>query len=203
MSDFFQVFGEDDGGLRGLARTYGFRYTDELDRQYKHDNPAGMPELPLFRHGQDKPISEMIYGRFAGIDARIFDYRTLAYPEDPGADLRTCVLFTFPADFAMLSVGPHTRLSRINERTSNPFNLRFRVASRDPEVIKLVLDDNLQSWLMTIDERLRIELTGGGLLGHLPWIDADDVPLVLQQVYGVFLRIPDAAWTRYGLGYAP
>ena len=29
------------------------------------------------------------------------------------------------------------------------------------------------------------------------------VVVVLQQVYGTFLRIPDAAWTRYGFGYTP
>jgi len=203
MTDFFQAFDDGAGGMRGLARQFNFRFTEELDRQYKHDNPAGMPEMPLFRHGQDKPVSQMIYGRFGGIDAQVFDFRTLAYPDEPGVDHRTCVLFTFPADFPMLSMGGHTRLSRINERTPNPFNQRFRVSSRDPEVIKLVLDENLQSWLLTADENLRVELAGGGLLGHLPLIDADTVPVILQQVYGVFLRIPDAAWTRYGLGWSP
>lgn len=203
MSDFFQGFGDDVGGMRGLARSFNFRFTEELDRQYKHDNPGGLPPMPLFRHGQDKPVSEMVYGRFGGVDSQIFDFRTLAYPDDPGVDHRTCVLFTFPADFPVLSIGAHTRLSRINERTANEFNKRFRVTSRDPEVTKLVLDDNLQGWLMSVDPNLRVELAAGGLLGHLPLVDTDTVPVILQQVYGVFLRIPDAAWTRYGNGYAP
>lgn len=203
MSDFFQAFDDTAGGMRGLARDFGFRFTDELDRQYKFDNPDGMPEMPLFRHGRDKPISELMYGTFGGLSTQVFDYRTLAYPDDPGVDHRTCILFTFPADFPMLTLGPHSRLSRINERGTNPFNLRFRIASRDPEVIKLVLDDNVQSWLLGTDASLRFELAGGGLLGHLPLVEADAVPVILQQVYGAFLRIPDAAWTRYGLGYMP
>jgi hypothetical protein len=203
MSDFFQGFDEDAGGMRGLARSFNFRYTDELDRQYKHDNPAGMPPMPLFRHGQDKPVSELIYGNFGGVDAQIFDFHTLAYPDDPGVVHRTCVLFTFPADYPMLAMGPHTRLSRVNQRSTDAFSQRFRITSRDPEVIDLVLDDNLRRWLMSTDERLRIELAAGGLLGHLPLVDADTVPIVLQQVYGTFLRIPDTAWARYGHGYAP
>jgi hypothetical protein len=203
MTDFFQGFSEDTGGMRGLAHTFNFRFTEELDRQYKHDNPGGWPPMPLFRYGQDKPVSEVIYGKFGGVDAQIFDFRTMAYPDDPAVDHRTCVLFTFPADFPLLSLGAHTRLSRINQRTPDAFNQRFRVTSRDPEVIDLVLDDNLQRWLMSADEGLRVELAGGGLLGHLPLVDTDAVPVILQQVYGVFLRIPDAAWARYGRGYAP
>ena len=74
MSDFFQGFGDDDGGMRGLARDLGFRFTEELDRQYKHDNPAGMPAMPLFRHGTSTPITELVYGRFGGIDVQVFDY---------------------------------------------------------------------------------------------------------------------------------
>jgi hypothetical protein len=203
MTDFFQGFDDDTGGMRGLARSLGFRFTDELDRQYKHDNPAGMPAMPLFRHGQDKPVSELIYGKFGGVDAQVFDFHTLAYPDDPGVEHRTCVLFTFPAEFPMLSLGSHTRLSRVNQRTTDEFNRRFRVTSRDPDVIDLVLDDNVKRWVMAADGRLSIELAGSGLLGHLPLVDADEVPVILQQVYGVFLRIPDAAWARYGHGYAP
>jgi hypothetical protein len=204
VSDFFQGFDEIDGGMRAMARTLNFRFTEELDRQYKHDRPDGMPEMPLFRHGRDQhPVSELMYGTFGGVDAQVFEFATLAYPDDPGVDRRTCVLFTFPADFPMLAVGPHTRLSRANERSSDPFRQRYRVTSRDPEILKLVLDENLQSWLLGVDERLRVELAGGGLLGHLPVVEPDVIPVVLQQVYGTFLRIPDAAWTRYGFGYTP
>lgn len=203
MSDFFQGFGEDAGGLRGLARELGFRFTEELDRQYKHDNPRGMPAMPLFRNGTDKPISELVYGSFAGVDVQVFDYRTYSFPDDPGNDHRTCLLFTFPGDFPMLTVGPHTRLSRINERTSSPFLQRYRVMSRDPEATKLILDETMQRWLMSTEETLRFEWTGGGMLAHVPLVHADIVPVLLQQVYGAFIRIPDAAWSRYGMGYAP
>ena len=203
MSDFFQGFGDDDGGMRGLARDLGFRFTEELDRQYKHDNPAGMPAMPLFRHGTSTPITELAYGRFGGIDVQVFDYATYSYPDDPGNERRTCLLFTFPGDFPMLTAGPHTRLSGINERNSNAFHQRFRVMSRDPDATKLIIDDTMQRWLMSADESLRIEWTGGGVLGHVPLIDAASIPVLLPQVYGVFLRIPDAAWSRYGMGYTP
>jgi hypothetical protein len=203
MSDFFQGFGEDDGSLRGLARDLGFRFTEELDRQYKHDNPAGMPAMPLFRHGTSDPISELAYGRFGGIDVQVFDYTLYSYPDDPGNDRRSCLLFTFPGDFPMLTVGPHTRLSRINERTSSAFLQRYRITSRDPDATKLIVDDTMQRWLMGTDDSLRLEWTGGGMLGHVPHVDVSVIPLLLQQVYGVFLRIPDAAWSRYGMGYAP
>ncbi len=203
MSDFFQGFGDQAGGMRGLARDFGFRFTEELDRQYKHDNPQGMPSMPLFRNGTSSPIAELCYGHFGGIEVQVFDYKTYTYADDPGNEHRLCVLFTFPADFPMLTVGPHTRLSRINERTRNPFNQRYRIASRDPDAIELIVDDTMQRWLMTTDTSLRIEWTGGGVLGHVPYADPDLIPVLLQQVYGVFLRIPDLAWARYGMGYAP
>jgi hypothetical protein len=51
---------------------------------------------------------------------------------------------------------------------------------------------------MTVDETLRIELSGRALLGHTPLKDPVDIPALLQEVYGVYLRIPDQAWARYG-----
>ncbi len=199
MVDFFTGFGEPTG-LRAVANSMNLRLCpDELDRQYWVDNPGGLPSMPLFKHGETKTVVDMMYGQFGGLPMQAFDFRAIAYPGDPGNDDRSCVLFRMTADFATLTVGPHNRLSRLQERTQDPFRQRFRVQGH-AEVARLVLDEPMQKWLLTLDDRLRLELQGPALLAHLPKIDATEYPLLLQQAYGIYLRIPDPAWTRYGTG---
>jgi hypothetical protein len=200
MADFFTGFA-DEGGIRGLASSLHLRFTDELDRQYWVDNPEGLPELPLFKHGDKANVREMSYGTFGGLDLQLFTLDLLTYPDDPGFEQRTCAMFRVPAHFTTLTVSPHSRLSRIREKSNDPFAYRFRVLSRDPEAAELVLDEGMQRWLLDIGEHVRIELSGSTLLGHTRAAATDDIPLLLQQVYGVYLRIPDKAWEHFGFGY--
>jgi hypothetical protein len=198
MVDFFTGLDEPTG-MRGVAQSMNLRFCDqELDRQYWIDNPGGLPEMPLFTHGETKALANMAYGQFGGLDLQAFDFEAITYPDDPGHDTRSCVLFSLPANFTTLTIKPHTKLSRLQERASAPFTQRYRVLGRDAEVAELVLDGPMQKWLMTFDEALRIELSGGALLGHRPKIAPDELPMLLQQVYGIYLRIPDKAWDRYG-----
>src|SRR4051812_8004096 len=141
MVDFFTGF-EEPTGRRAVASSMNLRLCqDELDRQYWVDNPGGLPPMPLFKHGETRGVQDMIYGQFGGLPMQTFDFRAIAYPDDPGNDDRTCVLFSLTADFATLTVGPHTRLSRLQERTKTPFTQRFRVQGRDSEIVGLVLDE--------------------------------------------------------------
>jgi hypothetical protein len=200
MVDFFTGFGEPTG-LRAVAGSMNLRLCpDELDRQYWVDNPGGLPPMPLFNHGETKAVVDMMYGQFGGLPLQAFDFRAIAYPDDPGNDERSCVLFSMTSNFATLTVGPHTRLSRLQERTKNPFTQRFRVQGRDEEVADLVLDEPMQKWLLTVDDRLRLEISGAALLAHVPRLEPSEYPLLLQQTYGIYLRIPDKAWQRYGTG---
>jgi len=200
MVDYFTGFGEPTG-LRAVANSMNLRLCqDELDRQYWVDNPGGLPPMPLFNHGETRTVMDMVYGSFGGLALQCFDFQAIAYPDDPGNDERSCVLFGLTANFATLTVTPHTRLSRLQERTKNPFTQRFRVQGRDSEVVGLVLDEPMQKYLMTLDDTMRVELSGGALLVHQPKIDPTVLPLFLQQVYGIYLRIPDEAWKRYGTG---
>ena len=116
----------------------------------------------------------------------------------PAQLVRTCFLFGLRGSFPSLTVGPHNRLSLAQERSKDPFARRFRVHGRDPEVAEVVLDAPMQRWLLAIDPELRVELGGSWMLGHLPKAADDQVPVVLQQLFGVYLRIPDEAWSRYG-----
>jgi len=199
MADFFMGLDEPTG-FRGFAQSMNMRYVEgELDRQYAHDVPGGIPDMPMFKNGDKSTITDMCYGAFAGLRCQIFTFDCVLYGEDPGYDRRTCVLFTVPANFATLTVSPHSKLSRLQERTKNPFSERFRVLGRDPEVAKLILDEGMQRWLLGVDEHLRIEFQGPNILGHTRVIDTDELPVILQHFYGVYLRIPDAAWDRYGI----
>jgi hypothetical protein len=200
MVDFFTGLDE-PGGMRAVAHSMNLRYCEqELDRQYWIDNPGGVPAMPLFKHGTTSELTNMIYGTFGGLSLQAFDFEAITYPDDPGHDTRSCVLFALPANFTTLTVNPHTKLSRLQERGSIAFTQRYRVLGRDAEVAELVLDDPMKNWLMTLDPALRIELSGGALLGHVPAVAPDAFPLLLQQVYGIYLRIPDKAWARYGSG---
>jgi hypothetical protein len=197
MTDYFTGF-EEEAGIRGLARSMNLRFVEEVDRQYWVDNPAGLPDLPLFKHGEMSNVADMCYGTFAGLPAQLFTFAPVSYPDDPGYDRRTCVHFSFRGNFPTLTVGPHTRLSRLQEKTKSPFTERYRVSGRDQDVAGVVLDDGMKHYLMGVDPQLRIEVGGGSLLGHTRETDAEQVPVLLQQVYGLYLHMPDAAWDRYG-----
>ena len=201
MVDYFSGLDEPTG-IRGVAQSMGLRFIETVDRQYWVDHPGGVPKMPLFAHGQTEKLENMVYGQFAGLTLQVFDFDAIAYPDDPGQDERTCYLFTLPANFTTLTINPHNKLSRLKEKANNPFTERFRVLGRDPEVAKLVLDAPMMKWLTSLDVRLRVELSGSGLLAHLPRIEPEDFAVILQQVYGVYLRIPDAAWARYGVATA-
>jgi hypothetical protein len=199
MADFFMGFDEPKG-MRGFAQSTNMRYVEgELDRQYAHDVPGGLPDMPMFKNGDRSKIPEMCYGTFGGLPCQVFTFDCVLYREDPGHDRRTCVLFSVPANFATLSVSPHSKLSRLQERNRDPFAERFRVVGRDPDAVQLLLDDGMRRWLMTVDPHLRIEFHGSAILGHSRETDPDDLPLLVQQLYGVYLRIPDVAWDRYGI----
>jgi hypothetical protein len=199
MTDFFMGFDEPKG-MRGFAQSMSMRYIDgELDRQYFHDVPGGLPDMPMFRNGDRKKVAEMCYGTFGGLPCQVFTFDCVLYREDPGYDRRTCVLFSVPANFSTLSISPHSKMSRLQERRKDPFAERFRVVGRDPDVTPLLLDEGMQRWLMTTDPHLRIEFHGAAILGHTRPTEPDELPVLLQQLYGLYLRIPDAAWNRYGI----
>ncbi len=200
MSDYFTGF-EDEHGLRGWARSLNLRFVDELDRQYWIDNPDGLPELPLFKQGDKTNVTDMSYGTFGGLDLQLFTFTLPSYTEDAGFGRRTCVMFRVPARFTTLTVSPHSKLSRVQEKAKDNFSHRFRVFTRDPLAADLVLDDGLRRYLLGVDEHLHLELNGATMLGHTRATDPDDLSLLLQQVYGAYLRIPDKAWEHFGFGF--
>jgi hypothetical protein len=57
----------------------------------------------------------------------------------------------------------------------------------------------MQRWLMASDEHLRLEFQGNAILGHSRQTAVDELPVNLQQVYRVYLRVPDKAWDPNGV----
>ncbi len=187
------------GSMSSVATELGLRYADTPDRSYRADVDAPFPwDLPLLQQAEPDDVRDLMYGSFAGVPVQIFNLDLVAYREEPANPKRSCVLFTFDADFPVLAVNPHTRLSAVQSADRSAFGRRFRVLGRDPLVVELVLTDDLRGWLTTFDLPIGLELGGGALLGHLPRQDPEGVLALVSVLYGVYLRIPGAAWQRYG-----
>jgi hypothetical protein len=173
---------------------------DRPNRIYREQVPREIPwtELPLLQQAESDDLRDLLYGKFGGMPVQGFNLDLVTYREESSFPKRSCVLFDIEANYPTLTVSPHSRLSLAQERDRTPFAQKYRVLGRDPEVAKLVLDDAMCKWLMGITLPVRIEISGGSLLGHIPKTGAEDWPLFLQTVYGFLIRIPDAASFRYG-----
>ncbi|MFN8038599.1 MAG: hypothetical protein U0Q07_05245 [Acidimicrobiales bacterium] len=185
--------------MPALASDLGLRYVGVPNRGYREDvvEPIAW-DLPLLQQGEPDDLRDLMYGEFAGLPVQVFDLALVSYREDPAHAYRSCVLFTLPADFPVLAVGPHTRLSAVQSGDRSAFGQRFRVLGRDPAVVDLVLTDDVRSWITTFDLPLSVELGGSTLLGHLPRLDPQGYLTLISILFGVYLRIPDGAWDRYG-----
>jgi len=200
MSDLLAGGFGDENSMSSLAAELGLTYVNTPNRIYREQVPAEIPwpELPLLQQAQPGDLSDLMYGIFGGHAMQGFNLDLFSYREESSAPNRSCVLFHLDdVNFPTLTVSPHSRLSLVQERDRSPFAQKYRVLGRDPEVVKLVLDDTMRNWLLGVHIPLRVELSGGDVLGHVPRSDAESWPLFIQTVYGFVIRIPEVARFRY------
>lgn len=185
--------------MAALASSFGLAYVDTPNRGYREDVPAGIPwrELPLLQQSESDDVHNLMYGEFAGLPAQAFDLELVTYREEPSSPKRSCVLFGLNAIFPVITVSPHSRLSRAEERDRTPFAQKYRVLGRDPEVSRLLLDDPMRDWLMGVELPIRFELGASHLLGHVA-ASPDVWAELFQAMFGFYIRIPDAAMSRFG-----
>ncbi len=202
MSDWSNNFyGGDESPLGTVAKDLGLRLVGEPTRGYQEDVPRGLPwSLPLLAQGKETDLSELMYGPFAGVSTQVFRFNLVTYRDDSSNPARSCLVFAFDAAFPTLSIHPHNRLSLAQERDKSPFGQRYRVLGHDPDVVKLVLSDDLRVWLSRLTMPLRLELGGGTLLGHVPALPPEKLANLVQTMYRIYLQIPDEAWNRFGTG---
>jgi hypothetical protein len=204
VSDLFQPFDEvAPTGFRGVAAQLGLAHAESAkDRGYQTELPAGIPmHLPLLADADPmRHISDILYGSFAGYDVQMFTYNAVAFRDEPGRQHRTCLLFTLPTVFPLMTIGPHNRLSASSYRGVNPrsFEGRYRVVTRDPALSPLLLDDGLQSYLAGLED-WRFELSRNVVLGHVAAVEPTELPALLTTMFGLVIRIPDAALEKYNL----
>lgn len=197
----------EDTGMRGLANKLGFRYVGYPRDEDYHADTGGLPTLPLLAEVGGRDVTDLMYGRLEGANAQVFNVHIEPYEPDPRHPDRSCVAITFAADFPKILLGPHTHMSRLRQRTawkrvrglSEQFTDRFSIEALDPSRVPVVLGEAVAEWLTGQRPDLRIEIQGGALLGHVPHLDEDDLPDLVEAVHGVHRRIPEAAWVEYGL----
>lgn len=196
-------------GMRGLANRLGLRYCGTSgDRGYQEE--VGGPTLigPLAAEPPER-LTDLMYGRITGRNVELFNVRLGSYPDDPGNPDRSCVVVTFAAGFPKVSIGAHTRMTKLRLGTQRDwlafapedFRQRFNVQAPDNDVARTILSDELVHWLLAGRDDVRLTLEGGALLGHVPHLDEDDAgwePLV-DYVLGFHAAIPAQAWSDYSL----
>jgi hypothetical protein len=197
----------EDTGMRGLANKLGLNYVGfSRDDGYRAET-GGLPNLPLLTDIGERDVTDLMYGRLGGANAQLFNVVIPAYEPDPRRPDRSCVAITFAANFPRISIGPHTRMSRLRQRTawkrvrglSDDFKDRFSIDTSDPDALPKVFDGPIVSFLLAQSDDLRIELQGGAMLGHVPKVDEDHFPEFVEIVRGVHQRIPQDAWAEYSM----
>lgn len=194
-------------GMRGLAGRLDLRYCGNVgDRGYQDE--VGGPSL-IGALAQEHPdrLTDVIYGRLNGRNVQVFNIRLGSFPDDPGQPDRSCVEVTFSAGFPRLSIGPHTRMTRLRlgsqrrwlDFAPEEFRQRFNVQAPDNDTARTILSDEVVHWLMSGRDDVRLNLEGGALLGHVAMLDEDDAgwePFI-EYVLGFHTQIPAQAWSDY------
>lgn len=204
----------DISGMRGLAHRLGLRYcSDTGDRGYQED-VGGLDLIGILAGTEPtKQLSDLMYGRYLDRNIEIFNYNLGSYPDDPSHPVRSCVLVTFAADFPLVAIGPHSRMSQLRLSTNRQwlsfappeFRDRFNVEAPDNDTARAVLSDDLLAWLMAGRDDIRVTVHGGALLGHVPLLgEVDDAwePFI-DYVIGFHGEIPTQAWADFSLFGSP
>jgi hypothetical protein len=185
--------------MAALASSFGLNYVDTPNRSYRDEVPGGLPwgDLPLLQQSEVDDLHHLMYGEFAGQRTQAFNLDLVTYREESSFPKRSCVLFSVDASFPVLTVSPHSRLSRAQERDRSPFSQKYRILGRDPQVSELLLDEPMREWLLGLELPLRFEVGYTSVLGHVAQ-DPDVWGELFQALFGFFIRIPDQAWSYYG-----
>jgi hypothetical protein len=195
-------------GMRGMAARLDLRYAGTTsDRAYKEDIGALQQIGVLSRVEPDKQVDDLMYGRYKGRNVEIFNCRLGSFPDDPGHAARSCVLVTFTALFPKVSIGPHTRMSklRLGSRRQwiafapESFRQRFLVDAADNETARTILSDDVIAWLMAGRDDVHLTIERGALLGHMPRLGEEDPrwePFI-DFVLGFHAVIPPEAWMEH------
>jgi hypothetical protein len=200
-----QGFGEETG-MRGLANKLGLNFVGSPASQAYRDE-VGVPDVPLLRDVHDDEVVDLMYGRLQGLNTQLFNLALREYRPDPARTRRSCVAFTFVADFPEVRIGPHSPMSRLRAsanwkhyRTVPPeFKERFDLQAPEPARAELLLSSSLTTWLRHQRSDLRIEISGGALLGHVAEVSDAEFLDLADLVRGVHARLADDAWAEFSV----
>jgi hypothetical protein len=197
-------------GMRGLAARLGLRYCGNTgDRGYRDDIGEFTRLGPLLDIDPGKQVTDLIYGRYHDRNIEVFNAHLGSYVDDPRSPIRSCTVVTFTASFPVITIEPHTRMTKLRlgaNRTwldfaPEDFRQRFHIDAPDNEVARSVLSDELIAWLMAGRDDVRLVIDGSALLGHVGQIPEDDERWqeLIDYVVGFHGAIPAQAWVDYSV----
>ena len=197
----------DTTGMRGLASLLDLSYVDTPDDRTYHLEVGALPEIGLLADNAHS-VSDLMYGRYRGCNLQAFDLTLPTYADDPSAPERSCALVTFVAGFPHLELTSHTPMSRMRisrqrdwlDFVPDGFRDRFDVATDDNETARALLSDEMVNWLAEGRDDVRVELSGGSLLGHVPQLGPDDHEAwesLIDYIVDFHAHIPEQAWIDY------
>jgi hypothetical protein len=192
--------------MRGLAADLGLRYADDVDADYLA-TMGPLPELPLLREGNDDSITKLIYGAIDGLDVRLFTFESASHVQVGGIS-RSCVLLTFEGTLLPeVFIAPKDRIPRLGEKLSEggmaigspELMAKYAIQAHNPAQAVDIVSEEIESWLISCPiEGLRIEISGGAILGHVPDLPgADEVAELFRYMRGFHERIPERIWANY------
>ena len=121
--------------------------------------------------GPDPEVRNLVYGRWAGVELRAFEYsRARAADGDAGGlgvrERYTCCVAPLDASCPLAVVGPIPLVARLPDAEalqsvtleSEGFHRRFRVACDDPRFATALLDQRMMAWLLAASAAFAFEV---------------------------------------------
>jgi hypothetical protein len=160
--------------------------------------------------GPEADVRNVVYGRWAGVDVRAFEYSRARAADDGSARLGvrerfSCCVAPLDASCPLAVIGPAALVARLPEAgalssvhlESDRFRRRFRLACDDARFATALVDQRMMAWLLTLPERFAFEVREDRILCVADPRGPAQLRLMLDATAGFQRHVPRVVRSLY------
>jgi hypothetical protein len=191
--------------LAYMAAQYGLKYSTE--------DPFNTLFEPfqLLQKGDGRGVENMMWGKWQGLDVRVFDYWYYEENTDSkGGRSRTyyrfdCVISPVGAACSHLTIDHENLFTHLGDHLgfrdidfeSDEFNRKYRVKSNDPRFASDLVDARMIRWLLASADGYAFEVTGDRILTSHKQLRAMDMVPLIGTTKAFLDHIPRVVYSLY------
>lgn len=199
--------------LAAKRRQEFFLTATKLGLTYDRNDPFNTVDLPfaLFGRGDGRGIENVMHGRAADMDVRMFDYWYYEQSTNSkGHTSRTyhrfaCAMAWFDADCPHLTLSTEGLLTRLADKLgfrdiefeSEEFNRAWQVSSEDRRFASAFVDARMMEWLLEEGNICSYEVLGPILMCAMGRLKPEEFENLLEVLRRFRSRVPEVVGSLY------